>query len=198
MEAEKKPGKLWQALWHPSRRHWFFLWMPIGGVILFFIGIIFLGGFNAVLKYTSTEAFCISCHEMRDNVYAEYRKSSHYSNGSGVSATCADCHEPRSWFSEVKRKIQATFKEVPNKLMGTISTRTKFLAHREELAKDVWKRMRATDSQTCRNCHALAHMDLKEQSRSAANKHEAVLSGRLKKTCIDCHQGIAHELPPGY
>ncbi len=198
MDTGKKPGKLWQALWHQPRRHWYFLWMPLGGVVMFFIGIIFWGGFNTVLEATNTESFCISCHEMRDNVYAEYRKTVHYSNRTGVRATCPDCHVPRSWFYKVRRKIQATFKELPHKVMGTISTREKFLAHREELAKDVWASMRATDSRECRNCHALVHMDLKKQSKSAVNKHEAVLSGRLKKTCIDCHQGIAHELPEGY
>jgi cytochrome c-type protein NapC len=191
-------NNFWQALWRQSRKRWYFLWMPAGGLVMFFIGIIFWGGFNTILEATNTETFCISCHEMRDNVYVEYKKTIHYQNRTGVRATCPDCHVPHPWIYKMKRKIEATFKELPHKVLGTIDTREKFLAHREELAKDVWAAMKATDSRECRNCHALAHMDLAKQGKNAVKKHEAVLAGTIKKTCIDCHQGIAHELPEGY
>lgn len=37
--------------------------------IVFFVGgVIFWGGFHWTLEITNTEKFCISCHEMRDNV----------------------------------------------------------------------------------------------------------------------------------
>ena len=198
MALGNKWNKLWDKFCHHPRRHWYFLWVPAGGVIMFFIGIIFWGGFNTVLEATNTEAFCISCHEMRDNVYVEYKKTIHYQNRTGVRATCPDCHVPHPWIYKMQRKIAATFNELPHKILGTIDTREKFLAHREELAKDVWASMKATDSRECRNCHDLTHMDLAKQSKSAVNKHKAVLEGRIKKTCIECHQGIAHELPEGY
>jgi nitrate/TMAO reductase-like tetraheme cytochrome c subunit len=41
----------------------------------FVAGIIFWGGFNTALELTNTEEFCISCHEMRDNVYPEYKET---------------------------------------------------------------------------------------------------------------------------
>ena len=52
----------------------------IGG---FVAGIIFWGGFNTAMEATNTEAFCISCHEMKDNVYEEYKDTIHYSNRTG-------------------------------------------------------------------------------------------------------------------
>lgn len=198
MTNEKKLSDRWKAPWGQSRRRWYLLWMPAGGVIMFFVGIIFWGGFNTILEWTNTEKFCISCHEMRDNVYVEYKKTIHYKNRTGVRATCPDCHVPRPWIYKIRRKIGATFKELPHKVLGTIDTREKFLAHREQLAKEVWATMEATDSRECRNCHALPHMDFTKQSKSAVKKHEAVLEGSMKKTCIDCHQGIAHDLPEGY
>jgi len=198
MATEKNPGSRWQALWNPPRRRWYFLWMPVGGVVMFFVGIIFWGGFNAVIEATNTETFCISCHEMRDNVYVEYKETIHYKNRTGVRATCPDCHVPHPWFYKMQRKIAATFNELPHKVMGTIDTREKFLAHREEMAKEVWASMKASDSRECRNCHTLDQMDLTKQGKSAVNKHKAVLEGRIKKTCIECHQGIAHKLPEGY
>ena len=61
------------------------------------------------------------------------------------------------------------------------------------MANAVWKKMKASGSRECRNCHSFEHMDYEDQDRSAAKKHKwAIENG---KTCIDCHQGIAHELP---
>jgi hypothetical protein len=51
--------------------------------------VIFWGGFNTALEYTNTEQFCISCHEMEANVYEELTRTVHYSNRSGVRATCS-------------------------------------------------------------------------------------------------------------
>ena len=60
------------------------------GAALFFmvIGVIFWGGFNTAMEATNTLTFCISCHEMEENVFQEYKKTVHYTNSSGVRATC--------------------------------------------------------------------------------------------------------------
>jgi len=77
--------------------------------------------------------------------------------------------------------------------MGTIDTPEKFEAHRLTMAKRVWKTMKETDSRECRNCHRFDFMDMEEQDKTARKKHlRSIDEG---KTCIDCHQGIAHELP---
>ena len=64
--------------------------------IAFAGGIIFWGGFNTALEYTNREAFCISCHEMKENVFVEYRNTIHYQNRTGVRATCPDCQDRKS------------------------------------------------------------------------------------------------------
>ena len=43
----------------------------------FAAGVLAWGGFNWSLELTNTEAFCISCHEMKQNVYKEYRNTVH-------------------------------------------------------------------------------------------------------------------------
>ncbi len=161
----------------------------------FFAGIIFWGGFNTAMELTNTEAFCISCHEMRDNVYREYQNTIHYSNRSGVRATCPDCHVPREWVHKVARKIRAT-NELYHKLMGTINTPGKFEAKRLQMARNVWRTMKKTDSRECRNCHDYASMDYVKQERRAMIQHDQGLESG--QTCIDCHKGIAHELPAMY
>ncbi len=161
-------------------------------VIGVFTGIILWGGFNTTLEMTNTMEFCLSCHEMRANPYPEYQETIHYKNPSGVQVTCADCHVPRPWGHKVVRKIMAT-KELWYKFTGKIDTPEKYNEHRWDLANRVWDSMKATDSRECRNCHTFDSMDLSEQDRSARKKHSRAID--KGETCIDCHKGIAHELP---
>ena len=46
---------------------------PWAVLAIFLSGIVAWGGFNWALEATNTEQFCISCHEMRENVFKEYR-----------------------------------------------------------------------------------------------------------------------------
>ena len=120
--------------------------------------------------------------------------SSHTTAGaSGVRATCPDCHVPHDWTDKIARKMQAS-KEVWGKIFGTIDTREKFVEHRLELALHEWARFKANDSLECRNCHSSAAMDFNKQTRRAAEIHAKFLVTK-ERTCIDCHKGIAHELP---
>jgi hypothetical protein len=97
-------------------------------------GIVFWGGFNTAMEATNSMEFCISCHEMKDNVYQEYKKSPHYKNASGVRAICSDCHVPKEWGPKVWRKIQAS-NELYHHLRGTIDTPEKFDAKRAETGR---------------------------------------------------------------
>jgi cytochrome c-type protein NapC len=161
--------------------------------IAFILGIAFWGGFNTVLEATNTETFCISCHEMEKNVYVEYRNTVHYQNRTGVRATCPDCHVPKQWVPKIIRKIQAS-NELLHKALGSISTPEKFNDKRLQLATNEWNRMKRNDSQECRNCHTFTSMDYAEQNRRAATLHQVAFN--QGQTCIDCHKGIAHTLPP--
>lgn len=179
----------WRVLNRPSA-HFSLGFLTVGG---FVAGIIFWGGFNTALELTNTETFCISCHEMRDNLYAELQGTIHFSNRSGVRATCPDCHVPHEWTNKIARKTQAS-KELWGKIFQTIDTPEKFAAKRRELAEHEWARLKANDSLECRNCHDFAFMDFTQQSPRAGKAHERFVASH-EKTCIDCHKGIAHTLP---
>ena len=161
------------------------------GAALFFmiVGVIFWGGFNTAMEVTNTLDFCISCHEMEENVYREYQKTIHYTNRSGVRATCSDCHVPRPWIHKVIRKIQAS-NEVFHKILGTIDTPEKFDEKRLHLARNVWRAMKTTDSRECRNCHDFDSMKPEDQKKRSRKQHAAAMEDG--NTCIDCHKGIAH------
>lgn len=156
-------------------------------------GILFWGGFNWAMELTNTESFCTSCHEMKDNVFTEYRNTVHYSNRSGVRASCPDCHVPKDWQHKIIRKIQAS-NELYHHFLGSVATQDRFNAKRIELAKHEWARMKTTDSRECRNCHKFDYMDYALQEPRASKTHQEALTAG--KTCIDCHRGIAHKLPP--
>jgi len=179
---------LWRVLSTPSAR--FSLLALAGGG--FVLGIVFWGGFNTAMEATNTLEFCISCHEMRDTVYQEYRKTIHFSNRTGVRAVCSDCHVPRDWVHKVVRKVKAS-QELFGKITGIIDTPEKFEAHRPELAKRVWATMQETNSRECRNCHSFDAMNPEKQGPAAASVHPIAMS--KGRTCIDCHKGIAHKMP---
>ena len=163
----------------------------VGTALIFMLlGVIFWGGFNTAMEATNTMTFCISCHEMEENVYKEYKKTVHFSNGSGVQATCSDCHVPRPWVYKFVRKIEAT-NELFHKMLGSIDTPEKFDAKRMKLAKSVWRTMKATDSRECRNCHDYVTMDPENQKPRARKQHMNAM--KAGNTCIDCHKGIAHK-----
>ncbi|WP_076536903.1 cytochrome c3 family protein [Shewanella sp. UCD-KL21] len=180
---------VWQVLNRPSV-HYSLGFLTLGG---FVAGVIFWGGFNTALELASTEEFCTSCHEMESNVYQELQTTIHFTNRSGVRATCSDCHVPHEWTNKIARKMQAS-KEVWGKVFGTINTREKFEAKRRELAEHEWARLKANDSLECRNCHNFDYMDFTRQSKRASQMHSTSLASG-DKTCIDCHKGIAHQLP---
>src|SRR5436305_77060 len=137
---------LWDVLRRPSSV------FGLGVLVLagFVAGVMFWGAFNTALELTNTEKFCTSCHEMRDNVFAELKSTIHFSNRSGVRASCPDCHVPHDWTDKIARKMQAS-KEVWGHLFGSINTREKFTARRLELAEHEWARFKANDSLECRN-----------------------------------------------
>ena len=191
--SEKPTGKLWRR----PRSRWL-LGIPLGGFLLFALGVAAWLGFESALRASNTLAFCTSCHEMRDNMLAEYEKSPHFKNEVGVRAICSDCHVPHDFIPKLKAKMAATINELPKWAMGTVNTKEKFTAVRLELAKDVWAKMKATDSRECRNCHSIEAMDLSAQDSSAAKKHVRERMLQRGETCIDCHKGVGHGLPPGY
>ena len=175
-------AKFWCKLKTPSKA-------AVGSVLAmgFIGGIIFWGAFNMGMEATNSEAFCSTCHAP---LVVELQETIHYSNRTGVRAICSDCHVPHNWTDKIVRKVQAS-KELVAFAMGTISTEEKFYARRKHLAEREWQRMKENDSQECRN---FEYMDFSEQGSRSRKQHSSALASG-NKTCIDCHKGIAHQLP---
>jgi nitrate/TMAO reductase-like tetraheme cytochrome c subunit len=184
MEGDSLLKRFWKAL----RGRYSAGTLLVVGIV---VGILFWGAFNTAMEMTNSLGFCTSCHEM-NTVYAEYQKTVHYQNRTGVRAICSDCHVPKEWVPKVIRKVKAT-NELYHKIVGTIDTQEKFIKQRAKLAENVWKEMKANDSHECRNCHNFLSMDFSRQKQWSAPVHQS--AQKEGQTCIDCHKGIAHRLP---
>ncbi len=179
--------------WATLKRWGFLRSAGIFGLVMLLASTLVVGG-AAGLAWTETEEFCTGCHEMRDNVYAEYKGTIHDTNRSGVRAICSDCHVPREPVALIKRKFAASL-ELFHHFTGSIDTKEKFEAHRFTMARRVWVRMKETDSLECRNCHHRDAMSSDLQTELAQKRHKKADAEGL--TCIDCHFGIAHGEPVG-
>lgn len=167
----------------PSHSVLFLLAIGIG------IGVAGVIAFDTTMHATNTEEFCTSCHAMEANPLAQLKKTTHHSNPSGVSAGCSDCHVPKEFVPKMIRKIEAS-REVWGDITGIIDTPEKYAAHAPAMKAREIARLKANDSQECRNCHRVERMLTTLQSEKAQRFHRAM--EKNGKTCIDCHTGIAH------
>ncbi len=155
------------------------------------LGVLGVIAFDATMEATSTEAFCSSsCHEMTIPT-EQLMQTSHYANADGVRADCADCHIPKEFVPKMIRKVEAA-REVWGSITGVIDTPEKYAAHAPKMKAREIARLKANDSQECRNCHEADKMVAELQTAKAQKYHSALES--QGKTCIDCHTGIAHPL----
>ncbi len=176
------------SIWRRPKSRWL-LGIPLGGVFLFFGGVIAWLAFEITLAATNTTEFCTSCHSMSAYIQPEWAKSVHYENRTGVRAGCADCHVPRAFVPKMVAKVLAV-KDIYHEIIGTIDTREKFKERRRLMAERVWDQMRATNSRECRDCHNISYMAFDKQLTFQHNPVE-----EMGLTCIDCHKGIAHTIP---
>ena len=182
--------ELWDVLRRPSSV------FGLGVLVLagFVAGVVFWGGFNTALELTNTEKFCTGCHEMRDNVFAELKSTIHFSNRSGVRASCPDCHVPHNWTDKIARKMQAS-KEVWGHLFGSIDTREKF---NDQPARTGAARMGAVQGQRLAGMPQLPQLRSRWTSPSNRRAHRWRTSASCslaRRPASTRHKGIAHHLP---
>lgn len=156
------------------------------------IGWLTFGGTQVVLNVTSSTEFCLSCHSM-DIPYQEYQGTRHFNNISGVRAECSDCHIPGNTVNYLLTKVRASKDIYHEFVTRKIDTPEKYEIHRAEMAETVWAQLRANDSATCRSCHKDDAVERFDQKPEAQKMHQYAFDNT--QTCIDCHKGIAHQLP---
>ena len=181
--------KLWRFLVKPSSRY-SVLAIAVVCVIITLAGVF---TFHESIKFSSTTEFCTSCHSMKEN-YNEYKTSIHYKNAYGVRAECRDCHIPENDpIAFMKAKLGGVGDIYSEFISKDIDTPAKFEANRLRMAQNVWRMMAETNSATCKSCHSYTAMDHAKQSPAAAAA--MTIAAAKNMNCIECHKGIAHQLP---
>ncbi len=151
------------------------------------------GGMIASLevnRYTSTEAFCTSCHSMTFQANDPYyQHSAHRSNNEGVRPSCGDCHIPTTnWFVETYTHVSSGLRDVYAESTNNFSDPKVWEARRIALAPQVQADMHGQDSVTCRSCHDASAIHPKSEDGQKA--HAMLQQGGV--TCVDCHSNLVH------
>jgi len=158
--------------------------------VAFILGVVSVLAAEAVDRYTSTDAFCTSCHSMSAFIAAEaeYRTSLHRRTPTGVRAGCADCHIPPGLVAATWAHVKGGVKDIWVEATADFSTPRAWNLRRDRLARNVRDWMTANDSATCRRCHEMDAIET-ENRRGREDHASAVKEG---KTCIECHQNLVH------
>jgi nitrate/TMAO reductase-like tetraheme cytochrome c subunit len=167
-------------------------------IVLLIVGAVFgAGGMIASIafnRYTSTDAFCTSCHTMAfqaDDPY--FQHSVHRSNNEGVRPSCGDCHIPKTnWFVETYTHVSSGLRDVYAESTKNLSDPKVWEARRIELAQEVQADMRSQDSVTCRSCHDVNAIH--PPSEDGQKAHALLRQGGV--TCVDCHTNLVHPAVP--
>lgn len=175
-----------------------FQWLPdfitrhvlIALVLGGFAGIGFMVFLMEFDHYTSSEAFCTTCHSM--TLAAEpYRQSAHYLPTSGVRASCGDCHVSPGIFAATWDHFVGG-KDLFRQIFGANYDDPVINAlHLPEAAFSARDWFRQRDSATCKRCHVQDAIIGKRADTQAIHMEDAV-----GKTCIDCHINLVHQPVP--
>ena len=168
--------------------------LGLGALVLLVAVLLVIGG-AAGLAWTSTEQFCIGCHEMRDNVV---RRVQGHDPRQATAPACA----------RLRRLPRAARARPDADPQGGSATRGVGPHHRqhrhqgkvrEAPPRDGAQRVDAHEE------HRLARMPQLPQVREAWTRRSRREKARARHakakaegmTCIDCHFGIAHKEPDG-
>ena len=166
---------------HSSGRSKF--WLIFAGVV---IAIILLKSGKAVVSYTSTDKYCMSCH-IHPHADQSWKLSTHYNNASGIIVHCADCHLPPEGHGYLYAKAKHGFKDVYGYLF-------------KDSAEINWQEKKLLENakgfvyeSSCLKCHQ--NLFPVKLSVNGGNAHLFYTTSKDPLNCINCHLSVGHYDP---
>jgi formylglycine-generating enzyme required for sulfatase activity len=155
-------------------------WLIILG---FAIGIVFLFGGKKVVKYTSTDKYCMSCH-IHPLADESWLLSTHHKTRSGNIIHCSECHLPPEGHGYLYAKAKHGFKDVYGYLF-------------KDSAEINWQEKKLLENakgfvyeESCLKCHQnLFPVTL---SLNGGNAHLFYTTSKDPLSCINCHMNVGH------
>ena len=164
---------------------WLLLFIGVfAGVVLVFSG-------YKVIKYTSTDEYCMSCH-VHPDADASWKLSSHYNNSSGMHIHCVDCHLPPP--------EAGTFKYLWAKT--TTGLKDLWGYYMKDSADFNWERRSQLDyavnivyNESCIACHPNLFPRTLSSEGALAHLYYEENAEKLDLQCISCHLDVGHYNP---
>ncbi|WP_417762681.1 NapC/NirT family cytochrome c [Shewanella sp.] len=185
----------WRALFKPSAKFSILSLLVIGIVI----GVIGYFATQQTLHATSQDAFCMTCHS-NHSLQKELMASAHGNNPQGITVSCQDCHLPHNPIKYLVKKIIVSKDLYGYLTIDGFNTQEWLNENRKEQADKALAEFRANDSENCQHCHTRIFENQPEGMKKIAKRmHEMNFKKpeEKRKTCVDCHKGVAHFYPKG-
>ncbi len=156
------------------------IWLVLAG---FVIALIFIKSGKAVVSYTSSDKYCVSCHihPMADQ---SWRLSTHYNNASGSVIHCAECHLPPEGHGYLFAKAKHGFKDIYGYIF-------------KDSAKINWDEKKLLENargyvyeKSCLKCHQ--NLFPVKLSVNGGNAHLFYTTSKEPLNCINCHISVGH------
>ncbi len=155
------------------------------------VGILVWLGAEKAYHYSSTDAFCASCHSMETYVSSDpyFVTAPHRATATGIQVGCSDCHVPPSFPGNLIYKTKSGIKDIYEEWTNDFSNPETWEARREDLAHRVRDWYVTNDSAPCRECHTPEKLHPRRES--GQRQHE--LAKRKNVSCIGCHFNLVHQ-----
>jgi formylglycine-generating enzyme len=152
-------------------------------VVGIFIGIILLKSGKAVVSYTSSDKYCISCH-IHPQADQSWKLSTHFNNHSGNIVHCTECHLPPEGHGYLFAKAKHGLKDA-------------YGFYFRDSAKINWQEKKLLENskrfvyeKSCIECHQnLFPVTL---SVNGGNAHLFYTRSKESLTCLNCHLNVGH------
>jgi len=156
------------------------VWFFISGLVVFALVII---PYQKVMKITSTDAFCMSCH-VHPHADRSWKLSTHHNNRTGTIVHCVECHLPPEGEGYVFSKARTGLRDLYGYLF-------------RDTAEIDWERKRLPENakkhvyeNSCKECHEnLFPLTL---SVNGGNAHLFYETSKDPLHCLNCHLNVGH------
>jgi formylglycine-generating enzyme len=150
----------------------------------FLAGMAFIVVSGRIVAYTSTDAFCMSCH-VHPHAEDNWRLSTHYDNKSGIVVHCVQCHLPPPG---TLRYLTAKAVTGARDVYGMVFKDTDNINW--EAKRQLSQAVRHTYEESCKTCHQnLFPLQLSEEGMHA---HLYYTDNEAELNCLNCHLHVGH------
>ncbi|MBI9063157.1 MAG: SUMF1/EgtB/PvdO family nonheme iron enzyme [Marinilabiliaceae bacterium] len=139
--------------------------------------------FNAAVTFTSSDAYCNSCH-VHDHAEQSWRLSAHVNNKSGVVVHCVECHLPPKGHGHLSAKAKHGAKDLYGYLLKDSAD------FKWESKRTSEKANHFTYETSCLKCHS--NLYPATITAKGADSHLYYERQGEDMTCLNCHMHTGH------